>query len=79
LRESAGERQCCKGYKLDQDDLDIQQFYLEALVRVETRAAEVAFELGLGSLGSRIRDDVRAVERAILALAEARAADAAER
>ena len=64
---------------MDQDDLDIQQFYLEALVRVETRAAEVAFELGLESLGSRIRDDVRAVEKAILALAEARAADAAER
>ena len=64
---------------MDQDDLDIQQIYLEALVRVETRAAEVAFALGLGSLGSRIRDDVRAVERAILALAEARAADAAER
>lgn len=64
---------------MDQDDLDIEQFYLEALVRVETHAAEVASELGLESLAYRIRDDVRAVEGAILALAEARAADAAER
>ena len=64
---------------MDQDDQDIEQFYLEALVRVEMRAAEVAFELGLESLGYRIREDIRAVERAILALAEARAADAAER
>jgi hypothetical protein len=61
---------------LDHDELDIQQFYLEALVRVEMRAAEVAFELGLESLGYRIRDDVRAVERAILALEESRATDA---
>lgn len=64
---------------MDQDDRDILQFYLEALVRVELRAAEVAFELGLESLGHRICDDVRAVELEILALAEARAADAAER
>lgn len=64
-----------QGAKLDQDDQEIQQLYLEAIFRVETRAAEIAFELGLESLGVVIRTNIRAVEKAMLDLAEARTAN----
>ena len=58
---------------MDQDDQQIQQFYLEALARVEARAAEIAFELGLASLGLAIRESVRAAERELQDLLEAQA------
>lgn len=60
---------------MDQDDQEIQQLYLEALFRVETRAAEIAFELGLESLRVEIRANIRAVEKAMLDLAETRTAN----
>ena len=56
---------------MDQDDQQIQQFYLEALARVEAQAAEIAFELGLASLGLAIRESVRAAERELQDLLEA--------
>ena len=58
---------------MDQDDQEIQQFYLEALARVEARAAEIAFELGLESLGLAIRESVRAAEQELQNLLEAQA------
>lgn len=60
---------------MDQDDQEIQQLYLEALFRVETRVAEIAFELGLESLRVVIRANIRAVEKAMLDLAETRTAN----
>ena len=58
---------------MDQDDQEIQQLYLEALARVEARAAEIAFELGLESLGLAIRESVRAAEQELQNLLEAQA------
>ncbi len=62
--------------KLEPEDaLELERSYLEALVRVEAHAAEVAYELGLVGLKEQISADRRHIEQLLLKLlAEQRAA-----
>ena len=53
--------------KLEPEDaLELERSYLEALLRVEAHAADVAHELGLGRLGELIHADKSCVERQLL-------------
>ena len=55
--------------KLEPEDaLELERSYLEALLRVEAHAAEVAHELGLAGLKERIIVDRRHAEQRLLEL-----------
>ncbi len=55
--------------KLDPEDaLELERSYLEALLRVEAHAAEVAHELGLAGLMEQIIADRRHADQRLLEL-----------
>jgi len=55
--------------KLEPEDaLELERSYLEALLRVEAHAADVAHELGLAGLKERIMADRRQFEQRLLEL-----------
>jgi hypothetical protein len=61
--------QSCRESKVEPEDaMELQRCYLEALLRVETHAAQVAHELGLGRLGELIHADKSCIERQLLEL-----------
>ena len=49
-----------------EDALALQRIYLEALLRVEAHAAEVAADFGLVRLGELIRAERRCIEGALV-------------
>ncbi|HQU80883.1 MAG TPA: hypothetical protein PLU47_15630 [Azonexus sp.] len=51
-----------------EDALELERSYLEALLRVEAHAADVAHELGLAGLKERIMADRRQFEQRLLEL-----------
>lgn len=51
-----------------EDALELQRIYLEALLRVEAHAAEVAGDLGLERLGELVRAERRCIEGALVKL-----------
>mgnify|MGYP007009266881 CR=1 FL=1 len=51
-----------------EDALELERSYLEALLRVEAHAVDVANELGLAGLKERIIADRRHAERLLLEL-----------
>ena len=51
-----------------EDALELERSYLEALLRVEAHAVDVAHELGLAGLKGRIMADRRQFEQRLLEL-----------